>query len=46
MTYQAVPKEGVAFQDIDVFIGPIYDLRPGIGHLEIVFGRGLNGGRI
>jgi hypothetical protein len=46
VAYQAVPKEWVAFHDTEVFIAPIYDLRPGIGYLETVFGRNLSGSRI
>jgi hypothetical protein len=45
IAYQAVPKEWIAFQDIEAFIAPIQDLRPGIGHLEILFGRNLSGCR-
>jgi hypothetical protein len=46
VAYQAVPKEWVAFQDIEIFIAPIYDLKPGIGHLEMLFGRDLSGQRM
>jgi hypothetical protein len=36
----------VAFRDVELFIAPIYDLSPGIGHLETVFGRTLSGARM
>jgi hypothetical protein len=43
---QARPKELVGFQGIDTFISQIYDLGPGAGHWETVFGRNLNGPRM
>jgi hypothetical protein len=46
VAYQAVPKDWITFQEMEIFIAPIHDLRPGIGHLEIIFGKELSAARI
>jgi hypothetical protein len=46
VAYQAVPKEWIAFQDIEVLTTPIYDIKPGVGPLEMLFGRNLMGTRM
>jgi hypothetical protein len=43
IAYQAVAKEWIAFQDIETFIAPIYDLKDGTGHLDVLFGRQVGG---
>jgi hypothetical protein len=45
IAYRAVPKEWIAFQDIEAFIAPIYDFKDGSGHLDILFGRQVSGCR-
>jgi hypothetical protein len=39
-------EEWIACQRIQIFIAPIHDLAPGIGHIEIILGRELMGTRI
>jgi hypothetical protein len=46
VAYQALPKEWITYQGVEVFIAPVLDSSTGIGHTQVIFGRVLVGNRI